>query len=320
MQVLTTDRAAAVAAPSRFADGAAYVDDAYVPVAEARIPILDWGFLRSDSTYDVAHVWKGRFFRLERHLERFEASMAGLRMTIPHKRGELVEILLNLVRLSGLRDAYVHMLCTRGTPPKGTRDPRRCLNRFAAFAVPFIWIADEAMRRRGIDLHISSVPRIPPESVDPRIKNYHWGDMTRSLFEAYDVGCDMPVLLDLKGNVAEGPGFNLFCVKDGTVTTPAETCLGGITRQTALDLLADLNVKTVIGDIPKDALKRADEVFITSTAGGVIAVARIDHAPVADGEIGPLTKRLVDLYWQRHDEGWEATPVDYAAEIDVTMR
>jgi branched-chain amino acid aminotransferase len=292
-------------------DGAAFIDGELVPIAEARVPILDWGFLRSDCTYDVVHVWGGRFFRLDHHLDRFERSAAGLRLVNPHSRAEVVAILMRLMRATGLRDAYVEVILTRGLPPKGTRDPRACENRFYAFAIPFVWIANEAVRARGIHLHISEVLRIPPQSVDPAIKNFHWGDLTRGLFESYELGCDMPVLLDQDGNVAEGPGFNVFAVADGRVTTPAGTCLLGITRQTALDLLAEQNVEAVIGNVAPDQLRRAEEVFITSTAGGILPVTRIDRAPVGDGESGPVTLRLQKLYWQRHAEGWQGTAIDY---------
>ena len=229
----------------------------------------------------------------------------------PTRRAEVVAILMRLMRATGLREAYVEVILTRGLPPKGTRDPRACENRFYAFAIPFVWIANEAIRARGIHLHISEVLRIPPQSVDPAIKNFHWGDLTRGLLESYELGCDMPVLLDQDGNVAEGPGFNVFAVEAGRVTTPAGTCLLGITRQTALDLLAEQNVEAVIGPIAPDELRRAEEVFITSTAGGILPVTRIDQAPVGDGEPGPVTLRLKNLYWQRHAEGWQGTAIDY---------
>ena len=123
-----------------YADGAAFVDGRFVPVAEARVPILDWGFLRSDATYDVAHVWRGSFFRLEDYLDRFERSMEHLRLSPPYGRNEIRDILMECVRLSGLRDAYAEVICTRGIPKPGSRDPRDCENRFYAFAVPFIWM------------------------------------------------------------------------------------------------------------------------------------------------------------------------------------
>jgi branched-subunit amino acid aminotransferase/4-amino-4-deoxychorismate lyase len=300
-----------IAPDARFAAGAAFIEGDYVPISEAKISVLDWGFIRSDVTYDVVHVWKGRFFRLAHHLDRFERSVEGMRLKLPLSRLEMERVLHELMRLSGLRDAYVEVICTRGLAPAGCRDPRQFQNRFIAFAIPFVWIANEEMRRRGVNLHLSSVLRIPPQSVDPRFKNFHWADMIRALHDALDHGCDMPVLVDLDGNIAEGPGFNVFAVKDGVVTTPGGTCLEGITRQTALDLLADLNVKSVIGAVSPDALRTADEVFITSTAGGILPVTKIDGRPVSDGEIGPLSGRIAALYWQRHDEGWDATPIAY---------
>ena len=139
-----------------YANGAAFVDGQFVPIAEARVPILDWGFLRSDATYDVAHVWRGSFFRLEDHLDRFERSMEHLRMSLPYGRDDIRDILLECVRLSGLRDAYAEIICTRGMPKPGSRDPRECENRFYAFVVPFIWIADPDKQERGLHAVIAN--------------------------------------------------------------------------------------------------------------------------------------------------------------------
>jgi branched-chain amino acid aminotransferase len=169
-----------------FAAGAAFIDGEYVPIGEARIPILDRGFTRSDATYDVTHVWKGWIFRLDDYLDRFERNMAALRMRIPYSRAELRDILLHCVRLSGLRDAYVQMTCTRGVPPAGSRDPRDCTNQLYAFAIPFVWIASDEQQKTGLNLHISAIRRIPPQSIDPRTKNFHWLDLTMGLLEAYD--------------------------------------------------------------------------------------------------------------------------------------
>ena len=109
--------------------GHAYVDGRYVPLAEASVPLVDRGFVRYDATYDVAHVWEGRFFRLKDHVARFQASMAGLRMSLPHSADEIGGIMVECVRRSGLRDAYVQVTCTRGLPAPGSRDPRLCRNR-----------------------------------------------------------------------------------------------------------------------------------------------------------------------------------------------
>ena len=94
--------------------GAAIVEGKIVPIAEAKLPLTDWGFTRSDVTYDVVHVWKGAFFRLDDHLARFQASVKGLRLTLPFDGAGLKRELTALVRATGLRDAYVSMICTRG--------------------------------------------------------------------------------------------------------------------------------------------------------------------------------------------------------------
>ncbi|MEE8506724.1 MAG: aminotransferase class IV [Kiloniellales bacterium] len=292
-----------------FPPGIAYVDGAYVPMSEAKISVLDWGFLRSDATYDVVHVWQGRFFRLDRHLERFERSVAKLRMTLPLERAQLTDVLMECVRRAGLKDAYVEMICTRGHSPSYSRDPRDAVNNFLAFAIPFSSIANEEQRARGLNIAVSHIPRIPPQSVDPTVKNYHWLDFVAGMFEAYDRGAETVVLSDLAGNVTEGPGFNLFAVTGGAVQTPDRGVLEGITRRTAMELCAELGVSVTEAPLSLERLRGAEEVFITSTAGGIMPVTRIDGQAVGDGKPGAFTARLTALYWDKHaDPAW-TTPV-----------
>ncbi len=285
-----------------FPPGMAYLDGRFCPMSEAKISVLDWGFLRSDATYDVVHVWQGRFFRLDLHLDRFLASVDKLRLTLPMGRDELVAILKECVRRSCLENAYVEMICTRGFSPTFSRDPRDAENRFIAFAIPFGWIADEAQRARGLRLAISKIPRIPPESVDPTVKNYHWLDIVQGLFEAYDRDAENVLLVDFDGNVTEGAGFNVFAVRDGRVATPGRGVLEGITRRTVLDLCAELAIPAEARALPAAELRAADEVFISSTAGGVMPVTEIDGGPVGDGKPGPVTGRLTALYWAKHED------------------
>lgn len=300
-----------MAADGGFPDGIAYVDGDYRPMSEAKISVLDWGFLRSDATYDVVHVWDGKFFRLDRHIDRFMASIEKLRMTLPVDRDGLAQVLNECVRRAGLREAYVEMILTRGRSQTFSRDPRDAVNNFIAFATPFGWVMNEEQRARGIDLVIAETKRIPVESVDPTVKNYHWLDLVAGLFEAYDRGGENVVLTDMAGNVTEGPGFNIFAVKDGRTATADRGVLEGITRQTAIELCRELQIPVDIGPVSADALRDADEVFLTSTAGGIMPVTRIDGRPIGDGKPGQLTARLTELYWVRHDDPAWTTPVDY---------
>lgn len=297
--------------PNRYPHGVAYVDEQYVPMADAKVSVLDWGFLHSDATYDTVHVWNGRFFRLDLHLDRFFSGMQALRMDIGLSRDHVASILDNCVALSGHRSAYVEMICTRGMSPVFDRDPRRAVNRFMAFAVPYGSVANDEQMERGLHLAISDTVRIPPQSVDPAIKNYHWLDLVQGLYDAYDRGAETALVLDLDGNVAEGPGFNVFAINNGSLLTPDRGILPGITRKTVFELCSELHIRAAAGPLSVAALRDADEVLITSTAGGIMPVTRLDDRPIADGRVGPITRRLIDAYWQKHDDPAWTTPVDY---------
>jgi len=285
-----------------FSNGAAYIDEQFVPIAEAKISILDWGFLHSDATYDVAHVWKGKFFRLDDHLDRFLSGIDKLHMSIPYNRNDLRSILVDCVRTSGLRKAYVEMICTRGIPRPGSRDPRACTNRLFAFAVPFVWIANPEKQKEGLHLIVSRVKRIPPESVDPTVKNYHWLDMVMGLFEAYDRGGETAVVVDARENLVEGPGFNIFAVNGSTLTTPARGVLEGITRRTVIEIATAYGYEVMQHSLSADKARTADELFATSTAGGVMPVTKIDGRKIGSGAPGPVTRELQEGYWAAHED------------------
>jgi branched-chain amino acid aminotransferase len=296
-------------------NGCAFVDGEFVAPEDAKISIFDWGFLHSDATYDVAHVWQGRFFRLDDHLDRFEASCAALRLDPGMARERMREVMHECVRRAGLRDAYVELLCTRGRPAPGSRDPRTCTNRLMAFAIPFVWIADPDKQRRGVNLIVGTPQRIPPGSVDPRIKNYHWLDFVMGLFEAYERGGETVVLTDGDGQVTEGPGFNLFAVLGGkAVVTPAAGVLEGVTRRTMIELARREGFDVHLRDLSVDELRRADELFLSSTGGGAIAVAQLDGVAIggrAAGEFGPVTRRMQDAYWALHEDPRYIDTVQY---------
>ena len=289
--------------------GCANVDGAYVAPEDAKISIFDWGFLHSDATYDVAHVWQGRFFRLDDHLDRFEASLRALRLDPGLDRSAMRAVMHECVRRAGLRDAYVEVLCTRGRPAPGSRDPRSCSNRFMAFAIPFVWIADPDKQRRGIDLIVGTPARIAPGSVDPRIKNYHWLDFVMGLFEAYERGGETVVLTDGQGHVTEGPGFNVFAVfgrgAGARVVTADRGVLEGVSRRTVIELARAAGFVVEVGALAVDALRRADEIFLSSTGGGVIPVSHLDGVAVGEraaGDFGPVSAQLQAAYWTLHED------------------
>jgi branched-chain amino acid aminotransferase len=298
---------------SPWAAGAAYVDGKLSPVGEARIPLTDWGYRRSDVTYDVVSVWNGAFFRLEDHIRRFRASMSALRLSPTESDADIRDILFDLVRRTGLRQAYVAIDCLRGRPPPGTAyHPANARCYLAAFAVPYVWLMSPEIVARGAHLIVASTPRIPAACIDPKIKNFHWGDMTQALFEARDRDADNPVLLDMDGNVTEGPGFNIFTVTNGVVATPDHGILEGITRLSIIELCREFGIPCELRPLPVKELRQADEIFVSSTAGGVIGVTRLDGRILGNDRPGQITSRLHDAYWSKRAEGWHADPIDYA--------
>ena len=292
--------------------GCAWVDGDYVPLNDARIPLMDMGFLHCDATYDVVAVWNRKYFRLTEHLERFETSWQRLRMTPPVSLPEMRTILAGCVSRAGLATAYVSMIMSRGVALPGVRDPRKIENRFYAYATTYSWIVKPEDQEVGSHLVISEKTiRIPNQAVDPTVKNFHWGDMVRGLFEAYERGGQTIVLADADGHVMEGPGFNVFAYDGKTLRTPAVGMLEGITRRTVLELADEMGIPTAVEQFGTDVLRDAEEIFITSTAGGVMPATTLDGEPVGTGKPGPVTLRLRQAYWEAHDEERWITPVEY---------
>ncbi len=293
-------------------EGAAYIDGRYMPIADAAIPITDWGYRRSDVTYDVVSVWGGAFFRLDDHLKRFRASMRSLRLDPPESDDDIRRVLAECVRRTGLREAYVAMDCLRGRPkPDLPRHPINCRNYIAAFAIPWVWVMSEEMQARGAHLIVAKTPRIADDSVDPKVKNFHWGDLTRGLFEASDQGADNCVLLDRDGFVTEGPGFNVFAVTNGAVTTSDHGALEGITRLSVQELCKDVGMPFAIRPLPVEELREADEIFLATTAGGIMPASRIDGRIMGNDRPGPISAKLRETFWAKREAGWHATPIEY---------
>ncbi|WP_036594270.1 branched-chain amino acid--2-keto-4-methylthiobutyrate aminotransferase [Ottowia thiooxydans] len=295
----------------KFRNGAAYVGGKFVPFSEAAISVADWGFTRSDAVYDVVHVDDYRFFRLKDHVERFEASMKKRRIDVGLSTQEIEVVLHRVVALSGLSSAYVAMVALRGRPRVvGSRRPEDCTNHLVAYAVPWVDVISKEMQETGATLWISEHPRVPDASVDPAVKNYQWSDLTSALFEAHDHGYETAVLCDAEGFVTEGPGFNVFVVKEGRLVTPDRGALPGITRKTILELCAELGVPHSIGPVSRSDLQSADEVFISSSAGGVMPVRQVSDGGALPGSGGTVFRSIREAYWSAHKRPLFSTPVE----------
>jgi branched-subunit amino acid aminotransferase/4-amino-4-deoxychorismate lyase len=297
---------------SPFAQGIAWIEGELVPLHHARIPLLDQGFMHSDLTYDVPSVWDGRFFRLDEHIARLEASCKKLRLQLPLPREEVKSILVDMVARSEIRDAFVEIIVTRGL--KGVRGakPGDISNNLYMFIQPYVWVMEpEIQPVGGTAIVARTVRRVPPGSIDPTVKNLQWGDLVRGLQEAEDRGATYPFLTDGDANLTEGSGFNIVIVKDGVLYTPDRGVLQGISRKSVIDVAHAKNLEIRVEYVPVDMVYKCDEIFMCTTAGGIMPITSLDGVPVKDGKVGPITKTIWDGYWAIHYDPTYSFEINY---------
>jgi branched-subunit amino acid aminotransferase/4-amino-4-deoxychorismate lyase len=311
-------QAVLTASDNPFAQGLAYIEGEYFPLAEARIPILDQGFLHSDLTYDVPAIWDGRFFRLDDHLDRFWRSMDKLRLKSPMSKQEMRAKLIDMAAKSGIRDAYVQMIVTRGMKFVRQASPDDLTNNVYLIVMPYVWMMPEPLMQTGGSAIVTrTVRRVPPGAIDPTIKNLQWGDFIRGLIEAKDRGSIYPLLTDGDGNLTEGSGYNIILVKNGVLYTPDRGVLEGVTRKSVMELATAMGMEVRMEVVPVEAIYTCDELLVVTTAGGVMPITELDGAPVADGKVGDITKALFKAYWEAHYDAKLSFPIAYQDDASI---
>jgi branched-chain amino acid aminotransferase len=287
----------------RDARGIVYIDGVWTDPAEAMLSVRDAGVQPGLTVFDTMPVVSGRVFRMEAHLDRFFASMKVVRFdSFPHTREGLETLVIEATRRSGLLDALVTIMATRGS-----RDPDAWVP--VHKLVPTVVIDCRpgpdltSVRRAGYRACVSTVRSIPTSCLPPQVKHYNRLPHYLAEQEAHDAGVDMSLMLDLDGYVTEGPTFNVFAVRDERLFTPAHGMLRGVTRDTVIKVAAHLRIPVVEGPLTPYDLYTAEEVFATSVSRGAIGIVEIDHRRVGDGSPGPTTRRIDDMLrlWRTDD-------------------
>ncbi len=291
-------------------DGIVFIDGEYVKPEEAKMSIFDSGFVWGDVVYDVTSAWNRWVFMLDEHLERFQQSIDGFRLTNSYSHDEMRRICAECVEQAELDNAYIKVQMTRGVIPSQTRDPRLGECQFIAYAMPYVWIWGEEKCREGVNLYVSSVERVSSKAIDQRFKNYDRADLVQSRFEAYDRGCDDSLLCGPDGYLTEGPGYNMFIVRDGKVSTPDSNILEGVTRRSVREICETENIPYEERKVHPDELQVVDEIFCSTTAGGVMPVTQLDSQPIGNGHKGLLTSRIQEKYWRKRESGWRGTRIE----------
>ncbi len=286
-----------------------YMNGEYVPEDQAKISIFDYGFLRGDTVYDTTSAWNGWIFKLNAHVDRLCDSLRAVQLEIPLSPRELKDAMVETTWRCGLRNAYIKCLVTRGRPREGVRDLRSCTPTIIIFVTPYVWILPPEQFETGARVNIASVRSIPPQSLDPRIKSVSRLHFDLASLETYAAGMDETIMLDLDGHVTEGPGFNVFMAKNDVLFTPPAGILRGITRDTVMELASEAGMDMQVTPLTAYDLLAADEVFLSSTAGGVMPVVEVEGRRIGDGKAGAATRQIHERYWQMRESGRHGTPV-----------
>lgn len=261
----------------------AYKDGEYTSIKNASPTILDFGFIHSDATYDVMPVYNGRAFCFDRHLNRFQNSVSRYKLELPDV--DFYEIASSLINKNNLSDAFVWFMAWRGFPQSGNpRDIANCKTHFVMYAKPSYPLVNKESIKVFLD---KTSYRVEDMFYDQTYKNMSWIDLTQAQLKVPE-GYDTVVLVDSRGCLTEGPGFNVAVVLDNTIYTPYRNCLKGITMSVVEDIANEHNIKLVKTDVSAEYWDSSNESFLTSSSGGV--------TPVVNGLI---TKLLVDEYNKR---------------------
>ncbi|MBZ5710290.1 aminotransferase class IV [Nannocystis pusilla] len=265
--------------------------------ADAAVPVLDRGFLFGDAVFETLRTAGGRPVAWTAHTERLRRSAAGIGLELPWSDAELRARVDATHADTGNADSLVRIVVTRGVGPL-MLDPRRAVTpTLAVLAVP-LDLPDEAGYVRGLRARIVDVTRVPATALDPAFKTANYLPNIQALRQALAAGDDEAILINPAGVVAEGATSNVFAVLQGVVyTPPVDTgILPGITRAAVLDLAGKLGISAQESALHPFDVRCADEVFLTSSVRGPIAVTSVDGHPIAAGTEGPLTARIRRAY------------------------
>ena len=276
-----------------------WLDGQWLDRESAAVSVFDHGLLYGDGVFEGIRVYGGAPFRLQEHLERLYDSAQAIWLTIPMPIAEMTALTEEAVRRSGLEDAYIRHIITRGIGDLGL-DPRKCPAPTVIIIVDGIRLWPAEVYERGLRVVTAGTPIPHRESLSPRVKSLNYLPHILAKIEGIHAGADEVLMLDSGGSVAEGSGQNLFVVKKGTVRTPPASAgiLKGVTRDVVLELAREAGLPAEEVQLNRYDVYTADEAFFSGTAAEIVYIREVDGRVIGAGNAGPVTKDLARRFQQ----------------------
>jgi branched-chain amino acid aminotransferase len=263
---------------------------------EAGISPFDSAVQGGDAVWEGLRLYDGRIFKLRQHLDRLRSSAQALAFQDFPSHEELIAEIRRCLQANGMNDGvHIRLTVSRGVKITSGMDPR--LNQSGPTVIVLAEHKPPVYDRSGLSLITSSVRRFSPDCLDPKIHHANLLQSILAKIEANNAGADDALMLDTRGFVAETNATHLFLVEGDTLATSRlVACPEGITRATVLELCREHGIPSQERDLSLTEIYRADELFCTGTMGELAAVNRVDGRTIGDGAVGPVSRRLSDLY------------------------
>src|SRR6202035_2746053 len=263
---------------------------------EAGISPFDSAVQGGDAVWEGLRLYNGRIFKLYEHLDRLERSARALSFAEIPPRENIVEEIKRALAANKMRDGvHIRLMLTRGIKVTSGMDPR--LNQSGPTLIVLAEHKPPVYSKAGLKMITASVRRPPPDVLDARIHHANLLNSILAKIEANNAGADDALMLDINGFIAETNATNVFIVRKGDLaTSKAVACPEGITRATVIEIAAAEKIRCVEVDLTPVDVYGADEMFCTGTMGELAGVVQLDNRAIGDGKVGPMTKRLSELY------------------------
>jgi branched-chain amino acid aminotransferase len=264
---------------------------------DAKLSVFDHGTLYGDGVFEGIRIYNGRIFQRQIHVDRLFESARKIRLPIEQTKEEIVEAMRATIEANELSNGYIRLVVTRGAGTLGL-SPFKCSDPSTFIIADSISMYSQEMYDNGMAVIIAKTVRVSANMLDPCIKSLNYLNNICAKIEAIDAGVAEAIMLNVKGNVAECTGDNIFIVKDGQIVTPDTDSgiLVGVTRGVVMSLARELGITVTERTVTPDDLRVADECFLTGTAAEVIAVTKIDESTIGDGKVGQITTKLLTAF------------------------